>query len=103
MEEKCCALCGRQAPQLTRHHLIPRTTHHRTRTRRQFTRQERQTVILLCRPCHKQLHAILPENELTRNYHTIEAIKTHPQVARFVAWIARQPATTDIPVRRKRS
>jgi hypothetical protein len=99
---RVCALCSRAAPQLTRHHLVPRTLHKRPRIRRSFTREERHTVILLCRPCHKQIHAVLTESELARNYTTVAALAAHPDIARFVDWIARQPATADIRVRERK-
>ena len=33
----------------------------------------------------------LSEAELARSYCTIEALKTHPRLARFIAWVARRP------------
>jgi hypothetical protein len=87
----CCALCGRAAPGLTRHHLVPRTLHKRACTRRNFSRAELYTVTLLCRPCHKQIHAVFTESELARGYASTEALAAHPKIARFVEWIARQP------------
>jgi hypothetical protein len=87
---------------LTRHHLIPRTVHRRPRTRRDFTRDQRRTVVLLCRACHKQVHSLLTESELARNYCSIEALAAHPEIARFTEWMARQPSTVDVPVRRRR-
>ena len=99
---RTCALCSRAAPQLTRHHLVPRTLHKRTRIRRTFTREERHTVVLLCRPCHKQIHAVLSESELAREYSSLEALAAHPDIARFVEWVSRQPATADIRVREQR-
>lgn len=97
-----CTLCGRAASQLTRHHLVPRTLHKRARIRRTFTREERHTVVLLCRPCHKQIHAVLSESELAREYSSLEALAAHPDIAQFVAWVSRQPATADIRVREQR-
>jgi hypothetical protein len=99
----CCALCGRAAPGLTRHHLVPRTLHKRACTRRNFSRAELYTVTLLCRPCHKQIHAVFTESELAREYASTEALAAYPKIARFVEWIARQPPTADISVRRKRA
>ena len=84
---------------LTRHHLVPRTLHKRVRTRRNFTRAERHAVILLCCPCHKQIHVVFTESELARDYASIEAIAAHPEIARFVRWVVRQPSTADILVR----
>ena len=103
MKERYCALCGRAVTQLTRHHLVPRIVHKRPRTRRSFTRAERLTVILLCRACHKQIHALFTESELARNYCTLEALAAHAEVARFIEWIARQPPTVDVRVRRRRA
>jgi hypothetical protein len=103
VEKACCALCGRAAPRLTRHHLVPRTLHKRTRTRRKFSRAERHTVVLLCRTCHKQIHAVFTEPELARDYTSVEALATHPEIAHFLEWIARQPPTADVPVRRRRA
>ena len=103
MEKACCALCARAAAGLTRHHLVPRTLHRQARTRRKFSRTERHTVILLCRPCHKQIHAVFTESELANDYASIDALAAHPEIARFAEWITRQPPTADIPVRRKRT
>jgi hypothetical protein len=100
--ERRCALCQRATTHLTRHHLIPRIVHRRPRTRRNFTRDQRLSVVLLCRACHKQIHSLFTEAELARTYCSIEALAAHPQVARFVGWVARQPPTVDVPVRRRR-
>ena len=102
MEERRCALCQRAAIPLTRHHLIPRTVHRRPRTRRNFSRDQRLTVVLLCPACHNQIHGLFTESELARTYCSIEALAAHPEVARFIAWVARQPPTVDVRVRRRR-
>ena len=103
MEKGSCELCGRGVPQLTRHHLIPRIVHQRTRTRRHFTRDGRLAVVFLCRACHKQIHSLLTESELARTYCSINALAAHPEIARFIQWVARQPPTADVSVRRRRS
>ncbi len=87
-----CELCQREGVELTRHHLIPRSTHQRRRIRRQFDRSRREHAILhVCRACHKQIHALIPEMELALRYHSREALLSHPELARFVAWISRRP------------
>ncbi len=96
MEKGSCELCGRSVPQLTRHHLIPRTVHQRPRTRRHFTRDQRLAVVFLCRACHKQIHSLFTESELARTYCSIEALAAHPEIARFIEWVARQPPTADV-------
>ena len=83
--------------------ILSHEPHKRARTRRKFNRTERHTVILLCRPCHKQIHAVFTESELANEYASIDALAAHPKIARFVEWITCQPPTPDIPVRRKRA
>ena len=98
-----CELCGREMPALTVHHLIPRSRHANKRTKARFDYDERVgTLAKFCSPCHKQVHAILDEKTLERDYNTIEALLAHPEIARFVAWIAKRPANTKVQVRRRR-
>lgn len=90
--ESSCELCGRAGVVLTRHHLIPRRTHRLKRIRRNFDREQRQGAILhVCRPCHKQIHVLFAETELAERYRTREALLSHPEMAKFVAWIADKP------------
>ncbi len=79
-EEIICPLCMRQIPKSQRdaHHLIPKS------------RGGVDTVILH-RLCHRQIHALLTETQLARHYSTIEALKAHPELARFIAWVRDKP------------
>jgi hypothetical protein len=86
-----CALCARET-KLTKHHLIPRTRHKNKRNKREFDRAFVKVTVGLCRPCHSQVHAVLTEKELERGFHTIESLREHPEVSKFVAWIAKKPA-----------
>lgn len=102
MTTDVCELCRRSGEALTVHHLIPRARHRSKRTRREFTREERTNrTALLCRPCHKQVHAVLDEKELARAYHCVEALRMHPEIDRFVTWIATRPSGTTVPVHRQ--
>lgn len=67
-----------------------------------FSRGERLRVIRLCRSCHKQIHTLFTESELAGDYYSIEALAAHPEVARFVQWVVRQPPTAEISVRCRR-
>jgi hypothetical protein len=99
-----CELCRRQVDGVTRHHLIPRTRHRNRANKKRFDRSEvRSRLAWLCRPCHKQVHALLDEKELERTYNTIEALRRHPDVARFVRWIRSRPADTRVPAYPARS
>lgn len=50
----------------------------------------RETVHLH-RICHRQIHAVLTEGELARQYSTIETLLAHPQLQVFVTWVKSKP------------
>jgi 5-methylcytosine-specific restriction endonuclease McrA len=85
-----CAICGREET-LTRHHLIPRTRHHNKRNKREFERAVVRQVVGICRPCHSQIHQLLSEKQLEREYNTVATLKAHPEVAKFAEWISTKP------------
>ncbi len=41
--------------------------------------------------CHDKIHATLSEQQLARDYATIDALLAHPEIARFVGWVKRRP------------
>jgi hypothetical protein len=75
-----CPLCGREVPvaQQDAHHLVPRS-------------QGGRETVILHRICHRQIHALLSESELAREYATPQALLRHPQVEAFVQWVRRKP------------
>ncbi|HJL20044.1 MAG TPA: hypothetical protein RMH99_30545 [Sandaracinaceae bacterium LLY-WYZ-13_1] len=81
-----CALCARDRP-LTFHHLVPRSLHRKKRFRRVYTREELQRGVMLCRDCHDAVHRFVSEKELGAAYPTLDALRAHPQIAKFVRWV----------------
>lgn len=60
--------------------------------RRRWTRDElNRMVIHVCRPCHDQIHQLIPERELAEHYHSLEALQAHPELQRFVDWLRQRP------------
>jgi len=41
--------------------------------------------------CHKEIHASLSETDLARRFHTFEALRAHPRLAKFIDWVAKRP------------
>ena len=41
--------------------------------------------------CHRKVHAVLSEGELAGVYAGPTALRAHPEIARFVAWVQRKP------------
>ncbi|MEJ7608914.1 MAG: hypothetical protein WKF37_22230 [Bryobacteraceae bacterium] len=79
--------------ELTRHHLIPRTRHANKKNRKLFDRADVRTRIAdLCRSCHSFVHKVLSEKQLEQSYNTLEALRFHPEIAKFVDWIGKKPA-----------
>lgn len=78
-----CALCGRPIPPdvpQSLHHLVPR-----------LKGGKGGPTVLLHHICHKEIHATLTEAELARSYATPEALRAHPRLAAFVAWVRKRP------------
>jgi 5-methylcytosine-specific restriction endonuclease McrA len=98
-----CELCGRVQIPLTRHHLIPQSRHNKARTKRQFDRETmKMDIALLCRACHSQVHAVLTNQELSQFYHSVEALRSHEDIARFAAWVAKKPPSLKVTVFKKK-
>jgi hypothetical protein len=91
-----CPLCDRPIPEgvpASRHHLVPR-----------LKGGKGGETVLLHHLCHREIHATLSEAELARDFASIEALRAHPRIAAFVAWVARRPPgfTSRVPGPRRR-
>ncbi|WP_038282766.1 hypothetical protein [Pacificimonas flava] len=78
-DEDACWLCGRPlGRRVERHHPVPKS------------RRGRDTVPV--HPiCHRTIHAIFTNAELARTFYTPAALAAHPDVSRFLRWIAKKP------------
>lgn len=85
MDQPICPLCDRPIPPealQSLHHLVPRSKG-----------GKRGETVLLHQICHDTIHATLREAEIARRYATIDALREHPDLARFRAWIGTKPPT----------
>lgn len=83
MDDPICPLCGRPIPTEAKqslHHLIPK-----------LKGGKGGPVVLLHQICHSEIHATLTEAELARSYHSIDSLKAHPRLAKFIAWVSKRP------------
>lgn len=87
-DQRICRLCKREVRQITKHHLIPKTTHKNKWFRKNYTKQQMHQTVNLCRACHREIHKQISEKELGRRYNTLEKIQTHEKIQRFVKWIS---------------
>ncbi|SFC64677.1 HNH endonuclease [Tropicimonas isoalkanivorans] len=78
-----CPLCGRPIPRHARqslHHLVPK-----------LRGGKGGPTVRLHQICHNEIHATLTETELARDYASIDALRDHPRLAKFIAWVSRRP------------
>lgn len=54
----------------------------------------------LCRPCHGFIHKVLTEKQLELEYNTVESLRAHPEIAKFVGWVAKRPPGLKVRSRR---
>ncbi|QEG38163.1 hypothetical protein UC8_01160 [Roseimaritima ulvae] len=85
-----CELCGIDEA-FNKHHLIPRHCHRKNRWKRRFSKEQMQHTISVCKMCHHSVHAFIPdEKELGRDYYSIEKLKSHPDIAKYLKWKRRR-------------
>lgn len=80
LPEAPCPLCGRPIPhsQKDAHHLVPKS-------------KGGNATESLHRICHRQIHALLTENELAQKYNTVDSLLAHPDIGQFVRWVKNKP------------
>jgi len=85
-----CFLCGRPlGRKVERHHAVPKS------------RGGRDTVPV--HPlCHRAIHRALSNKALEKDYSSAEALRAHPEIARFVEWVAGKDPDFHVPTRRPR-
>lgn len=83
MSDPVCPLCSRPIPgdvPQSLHHLIPK-----------LKGGKGGPTVLLHDICHREIHATLTEAELARDFSTPEALRAHPRLAKFIAWVQKRP------------
>ncbi|EGN97347.1 hypothetical protein SERLA73DRAFT_184020 [Serpula lacrymans var. lacrymans S7.3] len=86
---KQCELCEREIP-LTYHHLIPRATHAKVLKKNLHPESMLNSVAWLCRPCHTVVHHVANNDELAREYYTIELLQGREDIQKWRKYAAKQ-------------
>lgn len=82
-DDPICPLCERPIPAHARqslHHLVPK-----------LRGGKGGPTVLLHQICHSEIHASLNETDLARDYATLEALRAHPRLAKFIRWVRKRP------------
>lgn len=85
-----CELCGRENQSLSGHHLVPKARHNK-KVKRDLGKN-RNVLVMICMPCHRQLHSLFTNKELEREYNTLEKLKDHPDVIAWIEWVQQRPS-----------
>jgi len=85
-----CFLCGRPLGRRVEwHHPVPKSRGGRT-------------TVPVHPICHRTIHRTLTNKELERAYASGDALRAHPELARFVAWVAGKDPDFHAPTRKPR-
>ena len=84
-----CPFCQRELS-LTFHHLIPKKLHRRARFRKQYSREQLNRGIAICRQCHDGVHKRYDEMRLYQDFRTPQALAKDPALRRHFDWVSRQ-------------
>lgn len=77
-----CPICAREmiaGPSVNEHHWVPKS-------------QGGTAVATLHKICHRMIHELFDEKELSRDFDTAEKLRAHPDMAAFIQWVAKKPA-----------
>lgn len=70
-----CPLCDRELGEnKSRHHLVPRS-------------YKGKLVVVIHKICHDKIHSLFTEKELAKQYNTIEKLKQHEEIQKFINWV----------------
>jgi len=72
-----CPLCGRVVPEVSDHHLTPRS------------RGGKETLPV-CLDCHKSIHAFFTNKELEATYNTVESLLNDEKFSKHIKWLRKQ-------------
>ncbi|KAJ7642340.1 hypothetical protein DFH06DRAFT_1214565 [Mycena polygramma] len=86
-ESGTCELCGRETHRITKHHLYPRAVSRKAAARGSpFTREQTDSIAVLCWPCHCIIHRLIPGNVLAASFHSVDLLMTHVGVQAWLHW-----------------
>ncbi|KAF2429619.1 hypothetical protein EJ08DRAFT_698116 [Tothia fuscella] len=84
-----CELCFREYIPLTYHHLIPKAVHAKVLKRGWHEEWELNKVAWLCRACHSFVHGVAGNEELAREWYSVELLAGREDVRGFVGWVGK--------------
>ncbi len=88
--DEMCPVCLRPlGKRREKHHLVPRS-------------EGGRATVAVHPICHRKIHSVFSERELAVEYATPQALRTHPEIAAFIKWVAKRPPDFHRRTERKR-
>lgn len=84
-----CEICGREHLPLTYHHLIPRAVHAKAVKRGWHADWELNKVAWLCRACHSFVHRLASNEELAKDWYSVDLLLDREDVQKWATWVSR--------------
>lgn len=84
-----CEICDRSWIPLTYHHLIPRSVHAKALKRGWCAEWELNNVAWLCRACHSFVHGIATNEELAKDWSSLERLLAREDTLKWAKWVGR--------------
>ena len=76
--ESVCPICERELGELwDDHHLVPRS-------------KKGKEVVRIHKVCHSKIHKTFSIKELADYYHTVERLRAHEEIAKYIKWISKK-------------
>jgi 5-methylcytosine-specific restriction endonuclease McrA len=76
-----CPLCGREmtcGKSVSEHHVVPKS-------------MGGNEKVFMHHICHNKVHTLFTERELAQTYNNFDALKSHPELEKFIKWVRKQP------------
>lgn len=84
-----CEICDREQLPLTYHHLIPRAVHAKAVKRGWHESWMLNKVAWLCRSCHSFVHRIATNEDLAKDWYSIDLLLEREDVQKWAVWVSR--------------
>lgn len=86
-----CELCEREVTKITKHHLIPKEKGGKN-----------LKTSNLCETCHKQIHALFTNRELSARLFTIKRLKSNELIKKYLNFIYNIPSGTEVSIKKRK-
>ncbi|KAL9598748.1 MAG: hypothetical protein Q9219_004306 [cf. Caloplaca sp. 3 TL-2023] len=84
-----CEICERDWIPLSYHHLIPKQVHAKVIKRGWHEEWRLNSVAWLCRACHSFVHRVSSNEELAKEYWSVERLMAREDVVAWAKWVGR--------------